>query len=291
MKSRIVLWCAITASITGSASGQIVGQHHFRWWDDPQVGVIVTPQGAPAPTPASLPLFDLDEWHLNQGGTTQWYGGGAIVGLPANPFNAANRNGLSAGSVIPVIAGAEAFIYQITNVGYFNGNGPPPNQMPPYSFTTLPAGLGSNDLSGINIQDTHGALQIAAPVGQFMSSANLVVGTILDLTAAAVALPGNQDWNFNAFTGPGNFEWDISTNGIGASMAVGPIVFGYAMPGNWLDAVNNGHVHSWGALPGGGPMTQVNVTPVMPGFSGPVPAPSVLFAAFLSAAGMLRRRR
>lgn len=258
------------------ASGAILGQHHFSWWDDPQVGVLVTPLGAPPPTPAAILLLNLDEWHLDQAQTTQWYNGIAVAGLPQNPFNAANRNGLL-GAIAPVM-NAEGFIYQIKNVNYFNGNGPPPAQVPPFTFTSpAPPGPGTNDLSGINIQDTGNVLAIAqpAPGSQFMFSTNLVVGGILDMTPGSAGVPASQDWDFNAFSGPGNFEWDIDTEGVGATIALPPVVFGFAMPGMWQDGVSQGYVHSWSAAGAGGvPPVQVNITPVVPGFSAPfVPEP------------------
>ena len=279
------------AAAASTTSGQVLGRHHLTWWDDPMAGVLVTIRNAPAPTPNAVPLFHMDEWHLDQPSTTLWYNGGAIAGLPSNPFNAANRNGMTAGSVIVPVAGSEAFVYQITNVNYFDGNGPPPFQAPPFSFTGGP-GPGQNDLSGINIVDTHGALQLTPPAAgsQFMASSNLVAGRILDLTPGSLGIPASQDWDFNSYTGPGNWEWDIDTAGIGASIGLTPIVFGFAMPGNWRDAVNMGHVHSWTVPPGGVP-TQVNVAGPVLGFSGPViPTPSV-GAAVLSGAALLASRR
>ncbi len=264
----ILLLCTST-----HASAAILGQHHFSWWDDPVLGVLIAPLGGPPPTANAIQLFDLDEWHLDQAQTTQWYNGQAVVGLPINPFNAANRNGII--GAIAGIANSEAFIYQITNLNYFNGNGP-------FTFTSpAPPGPGTNDLSGINIVDTGGALAIALPVpgSQFMFSSNLVVGTILDLTPGSAGVAASQDWDFNAFTGPGNFEWDIDTEGVGASAALQPIVFGFAMPGTWLDGVNRGHVHSWSA-PGPNnvpPPLQVNIAGPQFGFSGPIiPEPSTL---------------
>ncbi len=284
--------CVIGAA--GSvAGGQVLGQHHLTWWDDAQLGLFVTPVGAPAPTPAAIALFNMDEWHIDQATTASWYNGVAVPGLPVNPFSAANRNGMTAGSVIVPVAAAEGFIYQITNLNYFNGNGPPPFQAPPFSFTMAPGMLGQNDLSGINIQDTHGALATSAPAvgSQFMFSSNLVVGSILDLTPASLGVPASQDWDFNAHTGPGNFEWDIDTAGVGASPGLAPIVFGYAMPGNWLDSTSTGHVHSW-SFPAGAAPFQVNVALQAGGFSGPkpIPAPGVLVMAAAGVAALRRRR-
>ncbi len=272
MNARITSLALIVAwGIANCAYGTILGQHHFSWWDDAQLGVLVTPLGGPPPTPNAIQLFDLDEWHLDQPQTTQWYNGAMVTGLPANPFNAANRNGLL-GAIAPVM-NAEAFIYQIKNINYFNGNGPPPAQLPPFSFTSpVPPGPGTNDLSGINIQDTGNALGITAPApgSQFMFSSNLVAGAILDMTPGSAGVPASQDWDFNAFSGPGNFEWDIDTEGVGATIALGPVVFGFAMPGTWLDGVNQGYVHSWSAAAVGAAPVQVNITPGAPGFSGPV---------------------
>jgi hypothetical protein len=73
----------------------------------------------------------------------------------------------------------------------------------------------------------------------------------LDMTPGS--LGGVQDWDFNAFAGPGNFEWDITPGPFGLPTNPGilaggaPGVFGFAMPGNWFDAVNSGWAHSWGA--------------------------------------------
>lgn len=273
-RSGFIVACAMGGFAT-LAGAQVLGQHHLTWWDDAALGVSVTLQGAPPPTPNAIALFNLDEWHLTQAATTNWYLGLPVANLPVNPFNGANRMGMTPGSLIPAVGGAEGFIYQITNVNYFNGNGPPPFQAPPFSFTTPPAGLGQNDLSGINIRDTHGALGISgiAPGSQFMFSANLVVGTVLDLTPGTLGIPASQDWDFNAYTGPGNWEWDIDTAGIGASIGIGPIVFGFAMPGNWQDARNAGHVHSWN-MPIGAPPFQVNIAGSIDGFSGPLPSPA-----------------
>lgn len=295
MKSCIARTCTagvLLAFCGAGAQSAILGQHSFTWWDD---GVVcnVTPFGAPAPTPGSVPLFHINEWHLDQAFTTNWYNGNAIAGLPLNPFNAANRAGVTQGSVIPAVAGAEAFIYEILNVQYNSGNGIGPFANPPYSFTTPPGNLGQNDLSGINIRDTHGALSVAAPVvgTQFMSSFSIPTGTILDLTPAFV--PGAlQDWDFNAHSGAGNFEWDIPNVGVGAFSGGPSIVFGYAMPGNWLDAVNDGWVHSWN-FPAGAAPVQVNITPTLFGFSGPKQIPTPGVPILLGAGGllMLRRRR
>ncbi len=280
-------------SLGGSAVvGQVLGNHDRMWWDDPNFGVLSNPRNLPPPTPQSMPLFRMTEWHLSQAATQAWYNGLPIPGLPLNPFNAANRNGMTVGSAIVPVNNAEAFIYEVTNLGYFNGNGPPPFQAPPYTFTTPPGMLGQNDLSGINIIDTHGALQLALPVAgsQFMFSHNLVVGSILDLTPASAGIPASQDWDFNAYTGPGNWEWDIDTAGVGASMALPSIVFGYAMPGNWLDALNDGHAHSWN-MPAGAAPFQVNVAFANQGWSGPmIPAPTAGLALAIGAAGLLRRR-
>lgn len=60
-----------------------------------------------------------------------------------------------------------------------------------------------------------------------------------------------------------------------------PGVFGFAMPGNWLDGVNDGWVHSWNVTP-----IQVNLANATGGFSGPriVPLPAALW---LLGAGVL----
>lgn len=293
--SRSVISFAMVAGLAGGASANILGQHHFSWWDDAQLGVMITPQGAPAPTPGSVHLFDLDEWHLDQTQTTQWYAGQAIAGVTAvNPFNAANRNGMTVGSAITPISGGELFLYQLNNVNYGAGNG----TVAPFSFTS---GVGTNDLSGINIIDTHGALNVAGPMmgSQFMFSHNIPAGSILDLTPGAAGIAASQDWDFNAFSGAGNFEWDIQEsngvlNGVGGVIGLSPLVFGYAMPGNWFDAVNDGWVHSWNA-PGGGVIPfQVNNANGMGGFSGPmIPSPASMM--LLGCGGLLaltyRRRR
>ncbi|MCC6676002.1 MAG: hypothetical protein IT436_02555 [Phycisphaerales bacterium] len=286
---RVLVGAAMVLGFAGSAAAGILGQHHFTWWDD---GVVasVTARGAPPPTPGSIPLFDIDEWHLDQAQTTQWYAGMAIAGLPNNPFNPMFRNGLTPGSVIPAMAGAEAFIYQATNINYGSGAGFPPFGLPPYSFTGPPGLVGMNDLSGFNIRDTGGALQVAMPAAgsQFMSSFSIPTGTVLDMTPAFVA-GVLQDWDFNAHSGPGNFEWDLPGVGVGAFIGGPGVVFGYAMPGNWLDQVNDGWAHSWNN-PAGAVPVQVNQTPTLFGWSGPaVPGPGglVLMAGLM----VLRRRR
>lgn len=289
--TRFIIAAAGFAFTAAAANAAILGQHHFTWWDDGLL-TYVTPQNVPPPSPGAVALFDVDEWHLDQPQTTAWYAGVQIAGMPPNPFNPANRNGMTPGSAIPAVNNAEGFIYQIRNLNYFSGNGFPPLGMPPYSFTTPPPPLGQNDLSGINIMDTHGALVITPPAlgSQFMSSFSFPSGTILDLTPGFV--PGVfQDWDFNAHSGPGNFEWDmINTPGVGAFAGGPPVVFGYAMPGQWFDAVNNGWVHSWNFPPQGAPPFQVNITPTLPGFSGPwIPAPGVIALAL--AAGFLSARR
>ncbi len=233
----------------------LFGEHHFSWWDT-DAGVVVLPQGDPAPSADAVHLLDLDEWHLSQQDTTDWYNGVAIPGLPANPFDAGNRTGLI--GAIPAIAGAEAFVYQIRNVNYDSGNG--------FSFSDLiPPGPGVNELSGINITDTHGVLDAAALVAgsQFMFTSQ-GASDILDMTPGSA---GAQDWDFNAFSF-GSFEWDIITeNGTGVVMGDAPAVFGYAMPGMWSDDVNDGWVHSWNdPAPAS---SQVNIADALSGFSGP----------------------
>ena len=175
---------------------------------------------------------------------------------------------------------AEAFICQIVNVGYGSGNGPV--VAGPFSFTN---GVGLNDLSEINIIDRHGALNIAPPVpgSQFMSTTLLpggVPGTVLDMNPGAIIPGGVQDWDFNAFSGPGNFEWDISPRNSPGVVAppLGPGVFGFAMPGNRLDAVSDGWIHSWDAN------GQINMTPAVFGFSGlkPIPEPLAWILLLLS---------
>ena len=279
-----VLLIGVWPSTAGAA---VLGQHAFSWWDDPLGAgtVVVLPQGVPGP-PGGTHLMDLEEWHLDQAQTTQWYAGGAVPGLPVNPFNAANRTGMTPGSVIPGVAGAEAFIYELTNVNYQSGNGPVGG--PPFTFTDpQPPGPGVNDLSGINIIDTWGALNISAPFAgsQFMFTHLLGPTDILDMTAGSVGAV--SDWDFNTFAGPGNFEWDISpAAGPGVVSGLPPAVFGYAMPGNWQDAVNDGWVHSWEPL---GP-TQVNIANGFGGFSGPLPEPASLFLLLLGGLAALRRR-
>lgn len=279
---------AVLLLLPSTASANILGSHAFSWWDDPQgTGtVVVLPLGAAGPAGGTR-LLDLREWHLDQPQTTAWYAGGAVAGLPLNPFNAANRTGVTPGSVIPAVAGAEAFIYELTNVNYQSGNGPVGG--PPFTFTDpAPPGPGVNDLSGINIIDTGGALNISlpAPGTQFMFT-HLGVGVpsnILDMTPGSVLTP--QDWDFNANSGPGNFEWDIiPANGAGVASGFLPAVLGFAMPGNWLDAINDGWVHSWQPV---GPV-QVNIANAIGGFSGPVPEPTTL--GLLAIGGLLVARR
>lgn len=283
----------LVAGLAGAAGATVKGQHHFSWWDDAQLGVLITAQGAPPPTPFASHLFDLDEWHLDQAQTSQWYAGQAIAGVGAvNPFNAANRNGMTMGSQIVPIAGAELFLYQLNNVNYGAGNG----TVAPFSFTS---GTGTNDLSGINILDTHGALAISSPAAgsQFMFSHNIPSGSILDLTPTAAGIAASQDWDFNGFAGPGNFEWDIQEtngvlNGVGGVIGLPPLVFGFAMPGVWNDAVNDGWVHSWNAPGGGVVPSQVNVANGIGGFSGPqIPTPASAMLLGCSGLLALRRRR
>ena len=282
---QCLIGLAAAMAFAGSANAAILGQHHFTWWDDPG-GIIVTPQGAPPPTMMAVQLLDLDEWHLDQADTTRWYNGQAVAGLPANPFNAANRTGLTPGSAIVPVNNAEAFIYRITNVNYGQGNG--------FSFSTPPGNLGINDLSGINLVDQFNALLIdtPAPGSQFIFT-NVPFG-ILDLTPTAVNAPGpnDQDWVFNAFNDPnGNFEWDIEPDIGGGVISLDFTVFGFAMPGRWTDAVSHGWVHSW-SMPG--PGGQVNIADALTGFSGPEfrieappPPPGVLGVPALSTPGLL----
>jgi len=261
---------ALVLSLWGaSAHAAILGSHTLTWWDVPGVGVTVTQPGQNPPANGTK-LLDLKEWHLDQAQTSTWYAGGAVAGPPANPFNAANRTGLI-GAITP-IAGAEAFIYELTNVNYGSGNGPVGVG---FTFTDpVPPAPGVNDLSGINIIDSHGALQIAAPVvgSQFMFTTLGPPGNpskVLDMTPGSILQP--QDWDFNAFSGPGNFEWDISpAASSGVVIGQPAAVFGFAMPGNWYDAVNDGWVHSWNAAGGG---VQVNLANGLQGFSGPRPIP------------------
>ncbi|MFQ5492034.1 MAG: PEP-CTERM sorting domain-containing protein [Phycisphaerae bacterium] len=287
----------LLAALPGPAQAAVLGHHAFSWWDDPMMGVVVTPIGGPSPGPASTRLLDLEEWHLDMPQTNSWYAGMAIPGLPANPFGGA---GLVIGPLPVPPAAAEAFIYEITNVNYIHGNGG-------FTFTDpVPPGPGTNYLSGINIADTHGALGIAAPVPgtQFMATTG-GLGLVLDLTAGH-AVGSMQDWDFNAFAGGGNFEWDIPNEpgpihpgapplrrlGVPAGMSA---VFGYAMPGNWLDGINDGWVHSWNQPmdPNGLPMPsfQVNIAASVGGFSGPVPEPTTLGLLGLGGLTLCRRRR
>jgi len=292
--AKSVVSLAVVSGFALSAGANVLGQHHFSWWDDAQLGVMIMPQGAPAPTPGAVHLFDVDEWHLDQAQTSQWYAGQMVAGVNAtNPFNAANRNGMTLGSQIVPIVGGELFLYQLNNINYGAGNG----VLAPFSFTN---GVGMNDLSGINISDTHGALNFASPMAgsQFMFSHNIPMGSILDLTSGAAGIGASQDWDFNAFSGGGNFEWDIQetngvSNGVGGVIGLPPLVFGFAMPGNWGDAVNDGWVHSWN-LPGGGALPwQVNQANGFGGFSGPaIPSPSSFFLLGCGALlATLHRRR
>ncbi|RMH25795.1 MAG: hypothetical protein D6693_08475 [Planctomycetota bacterium] len=306
MKHVFALGASFSAAMLASApvSASILGSHAFTWWDDPGLGVVVTALGAPAPTAASTALFDLREWHLDQNQTQALYSGfaGATTGMGiANPFNpASHAGGLTAGSVLPgAIAGAEAFIYQLTNRNFGSGNG--------FTFSGPPNQPGANGLSGINVIDTHGALGITGPAAgsQFMFTNNAAGLGVLDLTAGH-ALGSQNDWEFNAFAGAGNFEWDINNEPGPAHPAAGPLVrngvlagqsaiFGFAMPGLWRDAVNNGWVHSWDLTPAGAliPSSQVNITPTMFGFSGParIPTPGALAIFGLALGAAARRRR
>ncbi|MCA9266451.1 MAG: hypothetical protein KDA60_21475, partial [Planctomycetales bacterium] len=267
-------WLFALAFSLPTGYANILGQHSFSWWDDPAAGVLITPKGATPPTATSVHLLDLEEWHLDQAQTTQWYAGAPITGLPSNPFNPANRTGIF-GAPTPV-ANAEAFIYEVTNVNYQSGNGPVTG--PPFSFTTpSPVGPGINDLSGLNIIDSGNALATSAPVlgSQFITTS--LIGTrILDLTPSSV-FGTPQDWDFNAYSGGGNFEWDIrSENGAGITSGLPPAVFGFAMPGLWQDGVNSGWIHSWNQ--GGGPpptSIQVNIANAQGGMSGPIGGPGV----------------
>ena len=287
------IWMAIAvigvlawSQVAGAA---ILGSHSFSWWDDPVGGVIVTPLGGPAPGPGAVRLVDVNEWHLDQAQTAQWYMGGAVAGLPANPFNPLNRTGVTAGSVIPGVANSEAFVYEIANVNFGSGNG----------FTFSGGNPGVNDLSGINVTDMFGALNITAPFpgSQFMFTPGQL-GSILDLTPG-YAPAAQQDWAFNAFAGAGNFEWDIP-NWPGPADPIPAIpppvvrpgvlagtsaVFGYAMPGNWLDAVDSGWIHSWDFVQPN-PSFQVNVIPTVPGFSGPMAIPEPGSLALLAVGGL-----
>lgn len=291
---KLILTIAVAAALlawTSAAGAAILGAHSFSWWDDPAAGVVVTPLGGPAPGPGAVHLINLREWHLDQAQSTQWYNGMAIAGLPPNPFNAANRTAMTAGSAIPAVNGSEAFIYEITNVNFGSGNG--------FSFSGGSPGV--NDLSGINVADLHGALNVTAPFAgsQFMFTTGQL-GGILDLTGGYA--PGAlQDWDFNAHSGIGNFEWDIP-NWPGPNDPFPPppppatvrpgvlpgtsAVFGYAMPGNWLDAVNDGWVHSWD-FPPAAPSFQVNVTPTVMGFSGPMVIPEPGTLAIISIGGLV----
>ena len=206
----------------------------------------------------------------------------------------------------------------MANRVYFSGHAISP--APPFSFEDpIPPGStgGQNDISGINIVDSHGATNIALPVvgSQFMFTETLPFGNVLDLTPGSLVQP--HDWDFNAFSPPGNFEWDIDAfHGSGITFGLGPIgpvglaggLFGYAMPGNWLDGVNDGWVHSWDLF-GTPPVssTQFNVAdpPGVVGFSGPIPinggepiVPEPSTVALLGLGGLLslgfyawRRRR
>lgn len=295
----------LLGGMLSNASASVLGHHAFSWWDDPQLGVLITPltpYGQAGPTPTATHLLDLREWHLDQAQTTQWYNGTQIAGLPTNPF-ATNPQIQVFGQPVAV-TNAEAFIYELTNWDYWSGNGLAQVPVAPFTFTTPnPPGPGVNDLSGINIVDRHGALNIASPVlgSQFMYTELLGPSKVLDLTPTSV-VGTPQDWDFNAFSGAGNFEWDIRpANGAGVVTSkpprgLPPAVFGYAMPGHWLDAVNDGWVHSWNSPPSGAPITQVNIANSgMPGgFSGPRPIPepaSLVVWGLLAAGGWLRFRR
>ena len=243
-------------------SANILGQHSLSWFDTAG-GVVITQQGAPAPGPNAIHLLDLTEWHLDQAQTTAFYNGNSpIPGV--NPFGV--FGGLTPGSVIAPVAGAEAFIYQITHINYGSGNDA-------FSFTDpVPGGTAVNGLSGINISDNHSALNISNPTAgsQFMFDNSTA---ILDLTNGSVGAA--SDWYFNAFSRPENFEWSITPAAASPGITLGSSgIFGFAMPGNWHDALNDGWVHSWGL---NGP-AQVNIANVTAGFSGPKVVPVLLMS-------------
>ena len=82
----------LLAVMSGVASAAILGQHSFTWWDDSNLGLMVTPLNAPPPTAASVPLLDLHEWHLDQADTTAWYAGAAVPGAPQQPLQRGQPN-------------------------------------------------------------------------------------------------------------------------------------------------------------------------------------------------------
>lgn len=240
----------------GEGKGAVLGIYETFWWDDPVTNsVVVTPTIALKPSPDAELLLGLIMEHLDQAQTTDFYNS-----LP-DPWY----------GVKAAVTDAEAFIYTVTNGSYGSGNGPPWT-VGPFSFTTPPGNLGANGISGINIIDTHGALNVAMPVpnSQFIYTTR----GILDFSPTST--PGaEEDWEFNAVSGPGNFEWTLSPalgNGI-----VGPgdrAVFGFAMPGHWQHAFNDGWVHSWQQ---DGP-SPVNTAFAINGYLGPsvIPEPTTL---------------
>ena len=82
--ARIAVAFGVLAFCGTAAHAAILGQHSFTWWDD-GVACNVTPFGAQPPTLASVPLFHVNEWHLDQLSTTNWYNGGAVPRPPGQP--------------------------------------------------------------------------------------------------------------------------------------------------------------------------------------------------------------
>jgi len=308
-----------------TSNATILQSSSVSWWYDPSFPILLhTPLGvAPAIAPDATRLLDIKSWHIDQTQTQAWYAGQDVLGLPRSPFNLnppvippaiSVDLLLTVGSTIIPIEGAEAFVYEITNVNYDSGNS--------FSFST-PTGSGNTGISGVRISAPGEPLpgNDIVPGSQFMSKyrlfpinlAHTLFGSVNEVDLTTYQQDSElRDWVMNASE---DIEWLLGIDDFLATFTGVPpgdesaligesFVFGFAMPGHWSAQVVGGSVNSWKAGHGSD-AELVNATPRTIGFLAPnerilgpneqvkatEPTTLAVFGFGLAALGWMRRRK